>query len=65
MCIDYRILNVVNVKNKYLLFRIQEYFNKFDFVIHLMKFNLTTKYHQMKIADVDIIKIVFNSDDHI
>ena len=60
MCIDYRILNVVNVKNEYSLFKIQKCFNKFDFAIHLIKFDLTIDYHQMKIGNVDIFKTVFN-----
>ena len=60
MYIDYRILNIINVKNKYSLFKIQKCLNKLDFAIHLIKFDLTTKYHQMKIADVDIFKTVFN-----
>ena len=60
MCIDYRILNVVSVKNEYSLFKIQKCLDKFDFAIHLIKFDLTTKYHQMKIVNVDIFKIVFN-----
>ena len=60
MCIGYRALNAVNLKNKYSLFKIQKYLDKFDFVIYLIKFNLTTKYHQMKIANVDILKTIFN-----
>ena len=57
MCIDYRILNAISVKNEYLLFRIQECLEKFDFVIYLIKFDLTTKYHQMKIVNVDVMPI--------
>ena len=60
MYIDYRMLNAINVKNKYSLFRIQKCFDKSDFAIYLIKFDLTTKYHQMKIVDVDIFKTVFN-----
>ena len=60
MCIDYQISNVVNVKDEYSLFRKQKCFNKFDFAIYLIKFNLTIKYHQMKITNVDIFKTIFN-----
>ena len=60
MCIDYRILNAISVKNEYSLFKIQECLDKFDFAIHLIKFDLTTKYHQMKIVNVDIFKTIFN-----
>ena len=60
MCIDYRILNTVSVKNEYSLFKIRKCLDKFDFVIYLIKFNLTTKYHQMKTVNVDIFKTVFN-----
>ena len=60
MCIDYRILNTVNVKNEYSLLKIRNCLDKFDFIIHLIRFNLTTEYYQIKIADVDIFKIVFN-----
>ena len=60
MCIDYRILSTVNVKSKYLLFKIQKCFVKFDLAIYLIKVDLTTKYHQNKIADVNIFKTLFN-----
>ena len=60
MYIDYRILNAVSVKNEYSLFKIQECFDKFDFVRHLIRFNLMTKYHQIKIANFDIFKTIFN-----
>ena len=60
MCIDYRILNALNIRNEYWLFKIQKCFNKFDFVIYFIKFDLTIKYHQMKIVNVDIFKTVFN-----
>ena len=49
-----------HVKNEYPLFRTQEFLNKFDFVIHLIKFDLTTKYYLIKIIDVDIFKAIFN-----
>ena len=58
--IDYRILNVVNVKNKNSLFKRQKCFNKFNFVIYLIKFDLTTKYHKVKIVNIDIFKTIFN-----
>ena len=60
MCIHSQILNVVSVKNEYSLFKIQKCFDIFDFATHLIKFNLTTKYHQMKIANVDTLKTIFN-----
>ena len=60
MIMDYRILNAVSVNHKYSLFRIQESLDKLDFATYLIKFDLSTKYHQMKIADVDIFKTVFN-----
>ena len=40
MYIDYRVLNVVNIKNEYSLFRIKKCLDKLDLAIHL-----TTKYH--------------------
>ena len=60
MCIDYRILNAVNVKNEYSFFKIQKCLDRFDFVIYWIKFDLTIEYHQMKIANVDIFKTAFN-----
>ena len=58
MCLDYRIFNTISVKNKYSLLKIQKYFDRLDFAIHLSKFDLTTENYQMKIANVDIFKIV-------
>ena len=60
MCIDYRILNAVNIKNEYSLFKIQKCLDRFNFVIHLIKFHVTTEYHEKKIANVDIFKTIFN-----
>ena len=47
-------------KNEYSLFRIQKCVDKFDFAIYLIKFSLTTNYHQIKIVNVGIFKTIFN-----
>ena len=45
MCIDYRILNAINVKKKYSLFKTRKCFDKFNFAFYLIKFDLTIEYH--------------------
>lgn len=45
MCIDYRELNKVTIKNKY----------------PFSKINLRSKYHQFQLIERDILKIVFKT----
>jgi hypothetical protein len=59
MCIDYRSLNEVTVKNKYPLPRIQDLFDQLRGVSVFSKINLRSGYHQLRIRSSDIPKTTF------
>jgi hypothetical protein len=49
MCVDYRSLNEVTIKNKYPLPRIDDLFNQLKGVCVFLKIDLRSEYHQLKI----------------
>ena len=59
LCIDYRALNRVMVKNKYPLPRIRELFDQLKGARIFSKIDLHSGYHQMKVRAKDIPKIAF------
>jgi hypothetical protein len=59
MCIDYRALNEVNVKNKYPLPRIEDLFDQLRGASVFSKINLRSGYHQLRIRPSDIPKTTF------
>jgi hypothetical protein len=59
MCVDYRSLNDVTVKNKYLLPRIEDLFDQMRGARVFSKIDLRSGYHQMKIRPSDIPKMAF------
>jgi hypothetical protein len=59
MCIDYRTLNEVTIKNKYPLPRIDDLFDQLKGVQYFSKIDLRSKYHQLKIKGSDIPKTTF------
>jgi hypothetical protein len=59
MCIDYRSLNEVNVKNKYPLLRIEDLFNQLRGATVFSKIDLRSGYHQLRIRPSNIPKIEF------
>ena len=61
MCIDYRQLNKVTVKNKYPLPRIDDLFDQLQGVCTFSKINLRSGYHQLKIQAADVPKTVFRT----
>jgi hypothetical protein len=61
MCIDYRGLNVVTVKNKYPLPRIEELFDQLQRVGCYCKFDLRQGYYQVKVKEEDVPKTAFNT----
>jgi hypothetical protein len=62
MCVDYRSLNDVTVKNKYLLPRIEDLFDQMRGARVFSKIDLRLGYHQMKIRPSDIPKTTFQPD---
>jgi hypothetical protein len=61
MCVDYRSLNDVTVKNKYLLPRIEDLFDQMRGAKVFSKIDLRSGYHQMKIRPSDIPKTAFST----
>jgi hypothetical protein len=59
LCVDYRPLNVVTIKNKYLLPRIDILFDQLAGARVFSKIDLHSGYHQIKIRPSDVPKIVF------
>ena len=51
MCIDYRMLNSVTVKNKYPLLRIDDLFNQLRGACMFSKIDLRSSYHQLRIKE--------------
>ena len=60
ICIDYRQINTVTVKNKYPLPRIEDLFELKGAGVFL-KIDLRSGYYQLRVKDVDVPKIAFKT----
>jgi len=61
ICIDYRALNNITVKNEYLLSWIQKCLDWINKVWYLIKLNLTLSYYQVCMIKNNMKKTVFNT----
>ncbi|GKE70662.1 putative reverse transcriptase domain-containing protein, partial [Tanacetum coccineum] len=61
MCIDYRELNKLTVKNRYPLPRIDDLFNQLQGSSVYSKIDLRYGYHQLRVRDEDIPKTAFRT----
>ena len=59
LCIDYRKLNRVIVKNKYPLPRIDDLFDQLKGVKYFSKIDLRIGYHQLRVMEEDVPKTAF------
>ena len=61
LCIDYRQLNRVMIKNRYPLPRIDDLFDQLRGARVYSKIDLRTGYHQLRVGDTDIPKAAFRT----
>ncbi|GKF56807.1 putative reverse transcriptase domain-containing protein [Tanacetum coccineum] len=61
MCIDYRELNKLTVKNRYPLPRIDDLFDQLQGSSVYLKIDLRSGYHQLRVREEDIPKTMFRT----
>ena len=61
LCIDYRELNNITVKNHYPLFRIDDLFYQLRGAETFSKIDLHSRYHPLRIKEEDIPKTAFRT----
>ena len=61
LCIDYRELNKVTVRNKYPLPRIDDLFHQLQGACVFSKINLHSRYHQLRVKSEDVPKTDFRT----
>jgi hypothetical protein len=61
MCMDYRELDKVTIKNKYPLQRIEDLLDQLQGASLFSKIDLWSGYHQVKVKERDIPKIAFRT----
>jgi hypothetical protein len=61
MCVDYRALNKIMVKNQYPLPRIYEFLDQLNNDVYFTKLALRSGYHQIRLAENDLWKATFKT----
>jgi Reverse transcriptase (RNA-dependent DNA polymerase) len=61
LCVDYRALNKVTIKNRYPLLRIDELMEKLVGAKYFTKIDLHSGYHQIRVKEDDVQKMAFRT----
>ncbi|MCO5611979.1 hypothetical protein L7F22_066239 [Adiantum nelumboides] len=61
MCVDYRSLNRITIKNRFLVPRVEDLCDKLQGSIYFSRIELKSGYHQIRIVDEDIVKTAFRT----
>ncbi|MCO5589245.1 hypothetical protein L7F22_043211 [Adiantum nelumboides] len=59
ICVDYRTLNRITIKNRFLVPRIEDLFDKLQGSTYFSRIDHESGYHQIRIVNEDIVKIAF------
>ncbi|MCO5609714.1 hypothetical protein L7F22_063946 [Adiantum nelumboides] len=59
MCVDYKALNRITIKNRFFVPRVEDLFDKLQGSTYFCSIDLKSGYHQIRIVDEDIVKTAF------